>query len=288
MKKFVFVVLALLFILCYISGSMTGCVICAVAIVLYAIILSEISDSNDKQQSYKPKDATYTTIPSYAPPRSSYSAPSPYVPSPAKSVQDSTEDEKVKDYIHKAIWKLRGFCPPGYLFDGDKRWNSQESCELEGYLRQVNSILRVEDRIKVPYVKYTNAHRNLYGTAGYTDSYHKSDIFIDDKYRDPNMRYACYYILIHEYMHHFLEQNRLAIRDNVDLNEILTDCAVVYFGFENIMSRGRQECLKRSIKIGYITNESHFDFLCKVVNEERDIFNDKMYRYWVQNIRSKS
>ena len=49
-----------------------------------------------------------------------------------------------------------------------------------------------------------------------------------------------------------LEQNRLVIRDNVDLNEILTDCAVVYFGFENIMSRGRQECLKRSIKIGIL------------------------------------
>lgn len=180
--------------------------------------------------------------------------------------------------IEKALTILKSFAPPAFPFYDHKKWHSQEETHLRQYLKYVNIILREENLI-VPVIQYigdTDAN-----CPGYT--YNKSNawIYIKKQFKHPSLQYQCYHIMIHEYMHHYLRVNNLGVEGNKDFDELLTDCAVIYFGFEDIYKLGRkwdQDYSKYTM--GYIKNDSDLERLQLEVGILRDLHKEKMIEYW--------
>lgn len=178
-----------------------------------------------------------------------------------------------KKQIKEIIKLLKKHFPPGYLYTDHIKWYSTRPDYLRIYLKRVNAVMRMDDKYIIPVIMHTSDQRY----AGYTYNDIGSWIYINIDLNKPGYEYPCFYTLLHEYMHHFLRCHNLTINDNTFLNELLTDCAVVYFGFEEVFKQGRK---KGDIIYGYIRNDDQFEILQKIVKQERFFNRKKMKKYW--------
>lgn len=175
--------------------------------------------------------------------------------------------------ISDSIEILKKHFPPGYLYTDYDKWNSSRPENLRTYLKYVNAVMRMEGKYIIPVIMHTDKPK----LAGYTYNNHGSWIYIHEKLSQPGYEYSCFYTLIHEYMHHFLRIHNLAIKEDTIKNEVLTDCAVDYFGFSDIFRLGRKN---GNTTYGYIEQDIDFKFLQDLVKQEREKQVNKMKEYW--------
>lgn len=254
-------------------------------IILFAIIIvffvyksiKSIKNDNTNNSENDTPEYFYYQRPRYYYDTNPYKSPNePYATHTPYNESDITSSQY--EDIKKALTILKSFAPPAFPFYDYKKWYSQNEINLRQYLKYINIILREEDLI-VPVIQYigdTDAD-----CPGYTYNKNGGWIYIKNKYKQPSLQYQCYHILIHEYMHHYLRVHNLNINNNKELDELLTDCAVIYFGFEDIYQLGRKWEQDHSERIlGYIKDDNDLKRLLLDIDVLREVHKNGMMEYW--------